>query len=60
MTAQDMYDYLVEWIIPDEGQEDLLITLDYATSLYGMKEHVIEDWCYYHFAQSFAQTCLCR
>ena len=56
MTAQAMYDYLVEWIIPDEGQEDLLITLDYATSLYGMNEQVIEDWCFYHFAESFAQV----
>lgn len=55
MTAQAMYDFLVECFIPEDDPNGLQITLDYATSLYGMKEQVIEDWCFYHFAESFSQ-----
>ena len=54
-TAQAMYDFLVEWFIPEDDPQGLQVTLDYATALYGMTEQVIEDWCFYHFGANFAQ-----
>ena len=55
-AAQTMYDYLVEWEIPADDNTGMLETLNYATSLYGMTEQVIEDWCYYHFAVDYAES----